>query len=81
MPRAISDASRKSASTATRPSYTVELLDWAYGGKRPSALENIALEELPAPAAAEDSAPGTQASAVVKLHKKTMPDGDDVGIW
>ena len=61
--------------------HTVELLDWAYGGKRPSALENIALEELPAPAAAEDSAPGTQASAVVKLHKKTMPDGDDVGIW
>ena len=52
----------------------------AYGGKRPSALENIALEELPAPAAAEDSA-RTQASAVVKLHKKTMPDGDDVGIW
>ena len=32
--------------------HTVELLDWAYGGKRPSALENIALEELPAPAAA-----------------------------
>ena len=61
--------------------HTVELLDWAYGGQRPSALENITLEELPAPTTAEDSARGTQASAVVRLHKKTKPDGDDVGIW
>ena len=60
--------------------HTVELLDWAYGGQRPSALENITLEELPAPTTAEDSARGTQASAVVRLHK-TKPDGDDVGIW
>ena len=49
--------------------HTVELLDWAYGGQRPSALENITLEELPAPTTAEDSARGTQASAVVRLHK------------
>lgn len=61
--------------------HTVELLDWAYGGQRPSALEDITLEELPAPTTAEDGAPGTQASAVVRLHKKTKPDGDDVGIW
>ena len=38
--------------------HTVELLDWAYGGQRPSALENITLEELPAPTTAEDSARG-----------------------
>lgn len=60
--------------------HTVELLDWAYGGPRPLALESVHLE---APRdESKASMEASEAVAPIHIHKAPdRPDEADLGVW
>lgn len=61
--------------------HTVELLNWAYGGALPQALDGHELEELPAEETVNSQPEKTADEQVIRfVHNNPAPEGD-VGIW
>lgn len=59
--------------------HTVELLDWAYGGPLPPALQNLSLEEI-APEASEVQADSRTEQTIHIVNNKDAGDSN-VGVW
>ncbi|CAB3741066.1 Lactate utilization protein A [Paraburkholderia sediminicola] len=61
--------------------HTVELLDWAYGGALPQALNGHELEALPAEQAIDASPEETAGAQVIRFVNNNASREGDVGVW